>query len=88
MTRAQGLGSDLLYAHPDVKAVPEPVVPVNVPINVPVNKRQQWFLNQLGVGNKVKSADVTAYWNVTERLNCSEIPNSSKGSGSRTRQTY
>jgi hypothetical protein len=63
MTRAQVLGAGLLYAHPEIKVAPEPVVPVN--------KRQQWFLNQLSAGNKVKSADVTAHWKVTERLNCS-----------------
>ena len=39
----------IFYPPPDVKAVPEPVVPTNVLINVPINERQQWFLNQFGV---------------------------------------
>ena len=35
--------------------------------NVPVTKRQQWFLNQLGAGKRVKSADLAHHWNVTEK---------------------
>ena len=62
----QELGSAfrvIFYPHPEIKVAPEPAVPVNVP----VNERQQWFLNQLGAGNKVKAADVAAHWNVTEK---------------------
>ena len=66
----QELGSAfrvIFYPHPEIKVAPEPAVPVDVPVNVPVNERQQWFLNQLGAGNKVKAADVAARWNVTEK---------------------
>ena len=62
----QELGSAfrvIFYPHPEIKVAPESAVPVNVP----VNERQQWFLNQLGAGNKVKAADVAARWNVTEK---------------------
>ena len=43
----------IFYPHPEIKVAPEPTVPVNVP----VNERQQWFLNRLGAGNKVKAAE-------------------------------
>lgn len=39
--------------------------PVNVPINVPINPRQQWLLDQLGAGIKVKAADLASHWGVS-----------------------
>ena len=42
-------------------------VSVNVPVNVPVNKRQQWFLNQLGSGIDVEAAVLAHHWDVTEK---------------------
>lgn len=57
----------IFYPHPEIKVTSEPVVPINVPANVPVNERQQWFLNQLGAGNKVKATGVAVRWNVTEK---------------------
>ena len=66
----QELGSAFrvtFYPHPDITLAADVPVPVNVPVNVPINKRQQWFLNQLGAGRKVKAADVAARWNVAEK---------------------
>lgn len=51
------------YPHPEITALSETYVPVNVP----VNERQQWFLNQLGEGKKVKIADLAHRWNVAEK---------------------
>jgi len=51
---------------------PHPDVPVNVLVNVPVNteglsERQQWFMEQLSAGRKVKAADIEEQWNVVEK---------------------
>ena len=62
----QELGSAFrvtFYPHSDITARLDSDVPINVSVNVPVNARQQWFLNQLGVGEKVK-ADFARHWNV------------------------
>lgn len=58
--------------HPDVAASAPANVPANVPVNVPVkteglSERQQWFMEQLSAGRKVKAADIEAQWNVVEK---------------------
>ena len=63
----QELGSAFrvtFYPHSDITARLESDVPINVSVNVPVNERQQWFLNQLGAGKRVKAADFARRWNV------------------------
>lgn len=59
------------YPHPEVISSSETNVPVNVPVNapvnVPVNERQQWFLNQLGAGRKVKAIEISRRWKVAEK---------------------
>ena len=63
----QELGSAFrvtFYPHSDITARLESDVPINVSVNVPINERQQWFLNQLGVGKRVKAADFARHWNV------------------------
>ena len=58
----------ILHVKDDVPVYVPTNVPTNVPINnVPINKRQQWFLNQLIAGKKVKAADLARAWNVTEK---------------------
>jgi predicted transcriptional regulator len=52
------------YPHSDIKARLEFDVPINVSVNVPVNERQQWFLNQLGIGKRFMAADFARHWNV------------------------
>ncbi len=51
---------------------PHPDVPVNVPVNVPVtgyelNERQQWFVEQIHAGRKMKTADIQSQWDVVEK---------------------
>jgi len=65
---------DMGYPNPDWQELGSafrvtfyPLSESNVPVNVPVNKRQQWFLNQLGAGKRVKSIDLAHHWNVTEK---------------------
>ena len=53
----------IFFPHPEIVARSE----TDVSVNVPVNERQQWFLNQLGAGKKVKAADLSRLWHVTEK---------------------
>jgi len=53
----------IFYPHPEVKEVEQK----DVPVNVPVNKRQRWFLDQLGSGIKCKAPDLADRWKVTEK---------------------
>ena len=39
----------------------------DVHVNVPVNERQQWFLNKLWAGKKIKTSDLATRWNVAEK---------------------
>jgi len=41
--------------------------PVNGPVNGPANNRQKWFLNQIGKGVRVSSADFAAQWNISQK---------------------
>ncbi len=73
---------DIGYPHPDWQELGSafrvtfyPLSESNVPINVPVNKRQQWFLNQIGEGKRVKSADLAHHWNVTEKTAKRDLAN-------------
>ena len=42
-------------------------VPANVPVNVPVNARQEWLLEQLARGQRIKSADLATELAVSEK---------------------
>ena len=42
-------------------------VPVDVPVDVPINERQKWFIDQLSLGNKLKSPDIVKRWQVNEK---------------------
>lgn len=60
------LGTDfrvIFFPHPEIMAASE----ADVPVNVPVNEQQQWFLNKLWAGKKIKTPDLAARWDVAEK---------------------
>lgn len=55
------------YSEPEMTLY-DPVNDPDVPVKTEgLSERQQWFMEQLGAGRKVKAADIEAQWNVVEK---------------------